>query len=171
VWKVEDIDVYRAIFNGFKDCFSKFDLPVYAPTVLMADGAKPITNAANEMWPGIQRLMCYFHLQQAVKKHGVPCGLLNQVQTDIRHLQRAPNPQIFDHAANLLVSHWSSDPRLLEFVGYFERTWLQDPDRRLWYEGAAPLLPSTNNGLEGTNARIKADWLNHSQETMAAFLP
>lgn len=38
------------------------------------------------------------------------------------------------------------------------------------YEGAAPLLPSTNNGLESINGHLKDDWLGRRKDKVGVFL-
>jgi len=42
---------------------------------------------------------------------------------------------------------------LFDFLEYFEKNWLLE--NSCWYEGTAPGLPATNNGVQATNAVIK----------------
>ena len=61
----------------------------------------------------------------------------------------------FAKASSLFLKKWnkSKDDRVLDLIKYFKTQWLEKYS--MWYEGAAPQFPSTNNGLEATNAWIK----------------
>ncbi|CAF1398863.1 unnamed protein product, partial [Didymodactylos carnosus] len=53
-------------------------------------------------------------------------------------------------------------------VNYFEREWLLKLP--FWYEGAAMLTPSTNNGLESKNGKIKQNYTMRQKMPISAFL-
>jgi hypothetical protein len=51
-----------------------------------------------------------------------------------------------------LLLKWA---KYTDFCDYFQREWLLK--NRMWYEGAGPCIPSTNNALESTNSSIKKE--------------
>ena len=55
-----------------------------------------------------------------------------------------------------------------EFVTYFKEQWLDKNEQ--WYEGAALNYSSTNNGLESTNAIIKAEHTMRERLPVGQFL-
>lgn len=59
----ENEDAYKDLFRSIR-----IHLPLYYPMAIMADGATYITNAIREIFPGVIRLMCYFHVKFNVKK-------------------------------------------------------------------------------------------------------
>ncbi|CAF2724867.1 unnamed protein product [Rotaria sp. Silwood2] len=75
------------------------------------------------------------------------------VETDILTLQLSFGDDAFEKGTSLLLTEWRSDPDLFYFSSYFEQTWLFD--LKFWYEGAVIGCPSTNNGLESLNNKIK----------------
>jgi len=72
------------------------------------------------------------------------------------------------HQASLLLTKWRSDPDLFLFSNYFKQTWLFD--LKFWYEGAALGCPSTNNGLESLNAKIKQQYTWRNRLCLSKFL-
>ena len=55
-----------------------------------------------------------------------------------------------------------------EFVDYFEEQWVRKYP--YWFEGAAMKHPSTNNGIESTNAVLKRDYTFHERLPVGQFL-
>jgi hypothetical protein len=60
------------------------------------------------------------------------------------------------------------DIDLDEFERHFEHQWLSD--LCFWYEGAARMTPSTNNGLESLNGRIKQQYTMRNKLPLGAFM-
>ena len=58
-------------------------------------------------------------------------------------------------ASKLFHKKWiqTKDRRVTDFANYFHTNWVVK--NSLWFEGATPGYPSTNNGIESTNAVIK----------------
>uniref|UniRef100_A0A915E0S2 TcdA/TcdB toxin pore forming domain-containing protein n=1 Tax=Ditylenchus dipsaci TaxID=166011 RepID=A0A915E0S2_9BILA len=71
--------------------------------------------------------------------------------------ERASSPQEFARAAVLMLTDWKTrfvnETAALNFVEYFEKTWLHSPLSG-WYEGFSA-YSSTNNGLESKNGELK----------------
>ena len=73
---------------------------------------------------------------------------------------------MFETASTLFLKKWSTiNP---DFVKYFHDQWISK--NMNWYESAAPGKPSTNNGLEGTNAVIKAEHILKERLPEGQFL-
>ena len=164
----EDFEfVFRALHNFH---------PEWVPTVLLADGADAITKAFTSVFgEPLTRLMCYFHVTENIEKYLKPlctrkCDLGKQVKEDIRILQLCQNEDMFLKATNLFLQKWkkNTDARLIDFMNYFEAQWLKKLPN--WYEGAALDLPSSNNGLEGTNGVIKREHTVRARLPLSQFL-
>ena len=85
-------------------------------------------------------------------------GVRGQIIADLNCLQTCLKEETFCRASQLFVNKWrakNKDTRVQQFLDYFEAQWLSK--NLAWYEGAAFGYPSTNNGLEATNATIKRE--------------
>ncbi|CAF1635430.1 unnamed protein product [Didymodactylos carnosus] len=94
--------------------------------------------------------MCWAHVVRKVRRHGALIKNKDEfllVEQNIMQLQLSFSDQIFITAANLMINKWKLDKDLEKFTDYFALGF--------WYEGACILIPSTNNGLESLNGRIK----------------
>ncbi len=129
----------------------------------MADASAAITNGFESTFgEDFIRLMCFFHVKKCVDSRirHLKKEDKNGLESDISLLQLAASPEGFKIASQLFLQKWShigqTDVKMSDFLQYFETQWLNiNP---LWYEGAFPMGPSTNNGLESTNAVIKRDY-------------
>ncbi|CAF1359139.1 unnamed protein product [Didymodactylos carnosus] len=63
---------------------------------------------------------------------------------------------------------WTADKDLDAFRKYFEDQWLLSLP--FWYEGSANLSPSTNNGLESLNGKIKQMYTLRNKLSLSSFL-
>lgn len=132
------------------------------PTILLADGSEAITNGFQAVFSHpFTRLMCFFHVRKQVDMYLRPLTkdqLGPRLKGDIYALQTCASTEHFEKASQLFLKKWrmtKTDDRIRDFIDYFEKEWfLTLPN---WYEGAAPGFPSTNNGLEATNAVIKKE--------------
>ncbi|CAF1292511.1 unnamed protein product [Didymodactylos carnosus] len=67
-----------------------------------------------------------------------------------------------------MVMKWTADKDLDAFRKYFEDQWLLSLP--FWYEGSANLSPSTNNGLESLNGKIKLMYTLRNKLSLSSFL-
>ena len=86
------------------------------------------------------------------------------VEKDIQELQLAFNDRVFSIGSKLMLQKWAADKDLHKFSEYFREQWLSG--LCYWYQGAPRFSPSTNNGLESLNGRIK----QHYKLPLALFL-
>ncbi len=128
----------------------------WKPTNVMADGCKGITAALPTVLPGVRRLMCWYHAEKAMRrnKNLVPAHHWTLVREMIGDIQCSKDDSGFQLSANLALGVWRN-MGLHDWVSYFKSTWIDQLP--FWYEGASALGPSTNNGLESINSRIKKD--------------
>ena len=73
------------------------------------------------------------------------------MMSDIHLLQQTPTEKLFLSASNLFLNKWRE--REHAFTEMFEGNYLKKANK--WAEAFSKLCPSTNNGLEATNAAIK----------------
>lgn len=129
----------------------------YKPDMLIADAANSISRGFEKVFDhSYTRIMCRFHMRKAVDKH-LPELTTNKKQQnefmyDLDQLQLSQSDEVFDRAAQFFVDKWKKVNE--SFINdYFVKEWLTD--HRYWYEGVAPLVPSTNNAVESSNRLIK----------------
>lgn len=133
----------------------------WAPSILLADGSEAITNGFHAVFgPPDVRLMCNFHVIKNVEpylKSLTKNGIAGHLKEDIYTLQICPDETTFTSAFAMFLEKWQKKKhsRVNNFLEYFEKEWFQKYPN--WYEGAAPGHPSTNNGVESTNAAIKRE--------------
>ncbi|CAF4505018.1 unnamed protein product [Rotaria sp. Silwood2] len=148
----ESANTFRTLFRGIQQWASAVSNQAYTISHVMADGASDLTSAMSEI-PLAKRLICWFHM------------ILEQY---IFSTQLIFDDQIFTTAPHLMLLKWSADAELNDFRQYFEQEWISSLPN--WYEGAACLAPSTNNGLELLNGRIKKDYTLRNRLPLSAFL-
>lgn len=169
VCKSETTDDFGFIFTALHD----LDVE-WKPTVLLADGSDAITAGFQLVFgEPLIRLMCFFHVLKNIEKYlkvltkGKRHG---DLKDDIHALQLCQSDLAFEKASQLFMKKWTStkDAKVTEFAVYFEEQWLKKYSK--WYEGAAVGFPSTNNGLESTNAVIKREHTLRERLPVGQFL-
>jgi hypothetical protein len=92
------------------------------------------------------------------------------VDKDIYALQTCKDKNTFITASNLFLTKWNkiNDQQVKEFIEYFNSQWLVKNSS--WYERIALGYPSTNNGLEATNAVIKKSHTMRERLPVGQFL-
>ncbi|KAK7601962.1 hypothetical protein V9T40_009403 [Parthenolecanium corni] len=169
ITKGEEQDDFAFIFKALHAAVLE-----WKPSVLLADGSEAITNGFIAAFGAPQvRLMCYFHVIKNLEKYLRPLsqnGVSLQLKEDIYLLQTCPNKKTFMQATTLFLQKWreKTDQRILEFIDYFEQEWLIALPN--WYEGAAIGIPSTNSGIEATNAAIKKEHILRERLPVGQFL-
>ena len=157
--------LFQALHNAYLE---------WSPTILMADGSDAISNGFTAVFgPPITRLMCFFHVIKNLETYFKPLtkkGVRLHLKEDIYALQSCSDKNKFSKAAALFMVKWrkKDDSRINDFLDYFEREWLiKYPN---WFEGAAVEQPSTNNGIESTNAIIKKEHTMRERLPVGQFL-
>ena len=156
-----------------------------APSAIVRDGAHAISNAANEVWPGVPQVQCWAHVVMGLDKHWSLIKVLgadgtidktaskakaSEVKTAIYDLQLSSSPDRFKNAVKLFIKHYINDASVSDFLHYFRSTWLDDASRSSWYEGYKPMVPSTNNANEASNLDIKRTWTARQQLSLSRML-
>ena len=127
------------------------------------------------------RIMCWSHVHRNLlsKANSIDSEPdKKRIIIDIERLQVMPSPEMFNHAVKLFFDKWSksNDNNISNFLNHFKAEWIESTNSG-WYEGVADSIPSTDNGLESTNAKIKrhhtlgermsvADYLKNAMEMM-----
>jgi hypothetical protein len=168
VSKGENTDDFRYFFEAFH----MFDRD-WHPTELLADASVAITNAFISVFgQPLVRIMCYFHVLHNVEKYlkVLPIEVRAEIKRDIDALQTCDSETKFTKAADLFLCKWrlKKNPKINDFLSYFQAEWVEQ--NNCWYEGAAPGLPSTNNGIEATNSHIKRENTLRERLPVSQFL-
>lgn len=168
VCNTENENDFSFIFSAV--CKYKGNTSVWKPTILLADASIAITNGFNKTFKGCNvRLMCYFHVIQAIDKKLRLIKNSEELKNDISALQLCSSTVMFDRISHLFLLKWfNTRPDIHEFLEYFQEEWLKK--NKNWYEGAALGYPSTNNGIEATNAIIKKEHTLRERLPVGQFL-
>ena len=149
----------------------------YEPNTLIGDAADAITNGFKAVFNDLlKRVMCWFHMVKAFEDHAtyvsLPSPHKENIKQDICLLQLSESEDIFDAAYELFKEKWlkvnTNKIPTKKFLEYFEAEWIQKHPG--WYEGYAPGVPSTNNGLESTNRVIKDEGTYRVKLSLGRFL-
>jgi hypothetical protein len=152
--------MFEALKTAIKDTFNVD----FQPDVLVADAADAITNGFIKTF-GINftRVMCYAHVDRAVDNYlrvVTDEEARQNIKIDIGKLHLASSDELFDYLYDKFVNKWviyacdKADKSIVKFLEYFHKEWYASKNRG-WYEGAAPRVPSHNNGVESNNNDIK----------------
>ncbi|CAF1047790.1 unnamed protein product [Didymodactylos carnosus] len=144
----ESADIFKTLFRVLK---SSVPLIIQQPydTHVMADGTAGITSREH------RKLVVDKEKWLAIEK-------------DIVSLQLVFNDHLFDSAASLMIMKWTAEKDPDAFRKYVENQWLLSLP--FWYEGSANLSPSTNNGLESLNHKIKQMYTLRNKLSLSSFL-
>jgi predicted protein tyrosine phosphatase len=147
----------------------------FSPTVLICDAAPAIKKGFTDAFkqPPEKTVMCWAHVVMNMDKN------LNKIKDkraraairdDITHLQLCPDEKSFQQATLLFLMKWGSsyEDGVRSFVEYFQSSWIDQNSN--WFEGYAPKLPSTNNGLEALNQTIKRQNTFRERLELSRFL-
>ncbi|CAF1484455.1 unnamed protein product [Adineta ricciae] len=146
----EDASCYEHLFNSLRSLSIQELHQPYYPRFVMADGAPGITAAQNKRFPNSKHFMCWFHIMQKCRVHR---NLMTQSKW------KEVDKEIHDRA----------DSSVTSFYEYFKKQWTEKLPS--WYEGSALNLPSTNNGCESFNAKIKREYTLRNKLHLSSFLP
>ena len=118
--------------------------------------------------------MCWAHVDRAIEERLRPVpdeSMRESVRDNIHQLQTMHSSELFDYAYKQFVTKWSKKkiPEIDTFLEYFGKEWVESKNNK-WYEGAATRVPSTDNGLEGTNAVIKHVYTLRERLSVASYM-
>lgn len=140
---------------------------------VMADCADAISAARlNVFGDSSKRLFCWYHVITAIRKKLSRIkdkDLRKEIENQITIIQLATSDIEFINATNLFFSYWNGKSvEVDEFLSYFYNEFITNHTN--WFEGAAPGIPSTNNGVESYNLHIKETGTLRKQELIGYFL-
>jgi hypothetical protein len=142
----------------------------YTPKVLLGDAADAITNGFVETFgPNMTRVFCWAHVIRKVDQKLcliADVQIRRQLREDIVNLQLARSRDEFEFGKGLFLTKYKHTATA--FLEYFNSEWLGAQDG--WFEGQAMGAPSTNNGLESINKRIKEDGTLRQRLPMGPFM-
>lgn len=145
----------------------------WSPSFLLADGSDAITAGFIAVFgPPTIRIQCFFHVLKNIEPFLKSLSKEDCVsfKRDLTTLQSSQDADTFQKASQLFIKKWktSRNPRVLDLLNYVEKQWLIKNE--CWFEGAAVGYPSTNNGLESTNAVIKREFSMRERMPVGQFL-
>lgn len=166
----ENTSAYEFCFNAIKNCVLKIFHRDITFNILMSDAALAIKKAFSAVFPDSIQTVCWFHvrksIQQKIKSTASTASYQESILCDIDKLHLCQNGDVFAVASTMFVAKWNE--KLPEFIKYFKKQWLSDSHQN-WFLGATSHSPSTNNGLESTNRRIKDDFDMRDRSMLSVF--
>ena len=171
----EKEEAFMFIFQSIKDSVRDIYQFDYEPTILVADASNAITNGFTSVFKDLLfRVMCWFHMKKAYEDHETYLAVesihRDSIKQDIYVLQLSESTDIFNTAYKLFKKKWSNEKNkaIDSFLNYFDNVWIEQHPG--WYEGYAPGVPSTNNGLEATNEKVKSQATLRTKLSFGRFL-
>lgn len=162
----ESTDDFKFVFEALQ----KMCGPQYKPETLIGDAADAITNGFQETFgPNFTRVYCWAHVIRKVDQKLcliTDLEIRRQLREDITNLQLARSRDEFEFGKHLFLTKYKNTAAA--FLEYFKSEWLGAHDG--WFEGQASGVPSTNNGLESINNRIKQDGTLRERLPMGPFI-
>uniref|UniRef100_A0AC34PWF5 MULE transposase domain-containing protein n=1 Tax=Panagrolaimus sp. JU765 TaxID=591449 RepID=A0AC34PWF5_9BILA len=175
IWAVasrESEVTYSTIFKEIRN----FDPEkIYTPKIVMGDGHAGITNAAEVFGNETERMMCYFHLKERVKKKlpslKISKMLKEKIKKDIEQLRGAASSEEFEKAAPFMLADWRLAKIPEEFISYFEDQYIDSRSQlHKWFAGMSD-YGTTNNALEGKNNALKNQVTERKLWTIMELFP
>jgi hypothetical protein len=121
-------------------------------------------------FPGIQHLMCYFHVKQAcqVNLRGKPMKEQKDILHGIDKLHSTTSATEYNELYRLIFRKWFEQHSA--FAYYFENQWNSGTAFNQWKVlCCSPGVATTNNSLESFNAMFKRSYTNHTRHTAPAL--
>ncbi|KAF4654931.1 hypothetical protein FOZ61_007875, partial [Perkinsus olseni] len=142
-------------------------LPTWSPPVILGDGAPCITGAIEAVFPNSERATCWYHAKQRMEliltSAKTPQEQLQAMLADICYLQLSLTPAMFQLGCKLYEEKYqSTNPTAVEDL---KKLWFTGGNS-CWFEGVSIRHPSTNNGLESANAKIKGAVLREKLDVL-----
>ena len=142
------------------------------PSVACRDGSAAIAAAIADAWDEqLTQVNCWAHVVRNYEKKAdslikAPKSATPEVKDeakkvksvikgDIPRIQMCVSRPIFEKVTQLWIDEFKNIPFAEAFVEYFLEQYIANPSMSNWFEGAAPLNPSTNNANESGNQVYK----------------
>jgi hypothetical protein len=157
-WFIRYLNIIISFFR-FWTCFESLLNPILG-----------FRDALLACFPGVQHLMCYFHVKQAcqVKLRGKPMKEQKDVLHDIDELHSTTSQTEYNDLYRITFRKWCEQHSA--FAYYFENQWNSGSAFNQWTVFCCPPgVAKTNNSLESFNAMFKRSYTNHTRHTMSAL--
>lgn len=143
----------------------------WTPLYLLSDCADAIElGFRNIIGEPVKRLLCFVHVLKNIKDSIPKSENKNTIIADIKLISTSYDDNMFYQSVKLFVLKWRevNDPYINKFLTYFEDYYVKR--HPFWFYGAASGIPTTNNGIEGTNSVIKSQHTFRERWPLKKFL-
>ncbi|CAF0708145.1 unnamed protein product, partial [Brachionus calyciflorus] len=145
-------------FSSIKETYERVYQKPINFTSLIADNAAAIHNGFKRVFDLKLRVNCWAHVYRNIQTHMKSFSKLQmtRILDDIKQIQKIFDENLFPTAIKLFQEKWEkvTSSSIKSFLDYFKDQWCQEGHNG-WFEGYAHGLPSTSNGLESINDKIK----------------
>jgi hypothetical protein len=153
---------YEFMFATVKKSAKKFFNYDYRPDTLIADAAPAIHNGFMNAFDyksltDFNRVMCWSHVYRNCENmlKSISAEIKDSILDDIKSIQVKTSSKAFDVAIEKFFEKWEEEPSVKGFLEHFKKEWVDKNNG--WYEGFCDgNIPSTDNGLESLNGKIKS---------------
>ena len=121
----ETKDDYEVVLRAMKEGIQAVSGEAFEPRVVVADAAEAITLAAEAVFPGVIRRVCWFHVRKSVETVlRKDSAMKKACLADISMLQLAENEEHFKKAAAAMLAKWERQWPESDFPAHFRRQWV-----------------------------------------------
>lgn len=176
LFMISNIETMNDYIYGFTEIISKFTFYFGREPVIsniISDGSRTIAGACEKVFgSSVRRRTCYFHMKKNVDvylKKVDDEDIRKQLENDIYSIHLASSDDLFNLSISLFLLKYENSTRQVNAViEYIKANWLGE--FRYWYEGACRHAPSTNNGIESFNRKIKDTGTMRTQLPLMQFI-
>lgn len=157
---------FKFFFEALKNTVLEIFLESLEINTLISDCSKALINGFLSVFPNSKNIICWAHVKMNFKKQRYASSEHKKLLLkDIDNLQLCPNQEAFNKASTLLYEKWLEQEE--DVMKYIKKNWFRRNNS--WFEGVQNCTPSTNNCVEGTNARIKLDFTFRERPRFSKF--
>jgi hypothetical protein len=146
--------MYMKVLQGLKDVVPRV-LPqvTLEPAYVMTDAEVAERKALLDVFPGVQPLMCYFHVKKACEEKLRGNAEKDVILKDIGELHSTLTQAEFDTKFSHMFNRWLANSD--NFALYFYQQWVVGEFKEWQIFRSSPGVATTNNAVESLNATLK----------------
>lgn len=146
--------MYMKVLHGLKDLVPRV-LPqvTLEPAYVMTDAEVAERKALLDVFPGVQPLMCYFHVKKACEEKLRGNAEKDVILKDIGELHSTLTQAEFDTKFSHMFNRWLANSD--NFALYFYQQWVVGEFKEWQIFRSSPGVATTNNAVESLNATLK----------------
>ena len=154
-------EVYKLLFSSTKSVLREYENFDLDGGFICGDTNWPLTNAANKIWPGIDRLLCWPHIKREALRRNVD-KLVNkdyyeEALKDMDKIHMAQTTPQAEKIRDLVFEKWMARKEV-SLKKWFEKEFANSSHNKFHYSASGVITATTNNNAdESFNKMVKKD--------------